>query len=303
MKTGKACGLDDICGEFLKHADSLVVSFLTNLFHRLYDASHFPLDWCKSVIIPLLKKVGNKNQDNYRGISLLRVVSKVFTAILNKRLYTWAEHEQKISKEQAGFRKGYSTAEHIFTLISMITKKLNSKRGGKVYVAFVDYKKAFDTVNREALWDVLQKLKKSSKMIRILKAMYNSVKSCVRWGANLSPFFECPQGVKQGCLLSPLIFSLLLSEVAEYVRKNGKHGIQLLPSLEEIFLLLFADDIVLVSSTPSGLQNQINNLEKASNSLGQIVNLDKTKVMIFRKGGHIAAREKCFFLMEMKWRS
>ena len=132
-------------------------------------------------------------------------------------------------------------------------------------------------------------------MISILKAMYNSVKSCVRWGANLSQFFECPQGVKQGCLLSPLIFSLLISEEAEYVRKNGKHGIQLLPSLEEIFLLLFSDDIVLVSSTPSGLQNQINNLEKASNSLGLTVNLDKTKVMIFRKGGHIGAGEKCFF--------
>ena len=155
--------------------------------------------------------------------------------------------EKKISKEQAGFRKGYSTVDHIFTLTSVITKKLNSKRGGKVYVAFVDYKKAFDTVNREALWDVLQKLKTSSKMIRILKAMYNSVKSCVRWGANLSQFFECPQRVKQGCLLSPLIFSLLISEVAEYVRKNGKHGIQLLPSLEEIFLLLFADDIVFES--------------------------------------------------------
>ena len=256
LKTGKACGLDDICGEFLKHADSLVVPFLTNLFNRLYDASHFPVDWCKSVIIPLLKKGDDKNPDNYRGISLLSVVSKVFTAILNKRLYTWAEHEKKISKEQAGFRKGYSTVDHIFTLTSMITKKLNSKRGGKVYVAFVDYKKAFDTVNREALWDVLQKLKTSSKIIRILKAMYNSVKSCVRWGANLSQFFECPQGVKQGCLLSPLIFSLLISEVAEYVRKNGKHGIQLLSSLEEIFLLLFADDIVLVSSTPSGLQTR-----------------------------------------------
>ena len=176
----------------------------------------------------------------------------------------------------------------------MITKKLNSKRGGKVYVAFVDYKKAFDTVNREALWDVLQKLQTSSKMIMILKAMYNSVKSSVRRGANLSQFFECPQRVKQGCLLSPLIFSLLISEVAEYVRKNGKHGIQLLPSREEIFLLLFADDIVLVSSTPSGLQNQINNLEKASNSLGLTVNLDKTKVMIFRKGGHIGAGEKFF---------
>ena len=98
--------------------------------------------------------------------------------------------------------------------------------------------------------------------------------------------------MKQGCLLSPLIFSLLISEVAEYVPKYGKHGIQLLLNLEEIFLLLFAGDTVLVSSTPSGLQNQINNLEKASNPLGLPVNLDKTNVMIFRKGGHISAGEK-----------
>ena len=80
--------------------------------------------------------------------------------------------------------------------------------------------------------------------------------------------------------------------------KMAKHGIQLLPSLEEIFLLLFADNIVLVSSTPSGLQNQINNLEKASNSLGLIVNLDKTKVMIY----DILVQGKSGFLMGMKWR-
>ena len=170
------------------------------------------------------KKGDDKNPDNYRGMSLLSVVSKVFTAILNNLLYTWAKHEQKISKEQAGFRKGYSTVDHMFTLTSMISKKLNCKRGGKVYVAFVDYKKAFDTVNREALWDVLQKLQTSSKMIMVLKAMYNSVKLCVRWGANLPQVFECPQWVKQGCLLSPLIFSLLISEVAEYVRKKWKAG-------------------------------------------------------------------------------
>ena len=100
--------------------------------------------------------------------------------------------------------------------------------------------------------------------------------------------------MKQGCLLSPLIFSLLISEVADFVRRSGKHDIQLLPGHDEIFSLLFADDIILVSSTPSGLQNQINSLEKASKSLGLTVNLDKTKVMLFRKGGHIAAGEKWF---------
>ena len=106
--------------------------------------------------------------------------------------------------------------------------------------------------------------------------MYSSVQACVRWGASLSEFFECSLGVKQGCLFSPLIFSLLISEVADFVRENGKHGIQLIPVFEQIFLLLFADDVVLVSSALGGLQNQINNLEKASESLGLSVNLDKS---------------------------
>ena len=98
----------------------------------------------------------------------------------------------------------------------------------------------------------------------------------VRWGASLSEFFACSLGVKQGCLLSQMI-----SEVSDCVLEHGKRGIQLAPGLEEIVLLLFADDIVLVSSTPAGLQNQINNLEKCSKFVSLAVNLDKTKVMVF----------------------
>ena len=93
---------------------------------------------------------------------------------------------------------------------------------------------------------------------------------------------------------------VLISEVANFIRKNEKHGIQLIPGQDEIFLLLFTDDIVLLSSTPTGLQNQINSLEKVSSSLGLVVNLEKKpkktpKVMVFRKGGHIAATEKWFY--------
>ena len=78
---------------------------------------------------------------------------------MNKRLYTWAEKEEKIGKEQAGFRKGYSTIDHIFILVTMVKKKLNNKQGGKVCVDFIDYMKAFDTVDREKLW----KHRKNSK--------------------------------------------------------------------------------------------------------------------------------------------
>ena len=114
-------------------------------------------------------------------------------------------------------------------------------------------------------------------MINIIKGMYDSVKCCVRWGSDLSEFFDCPSGVKQGCLMSPLIFSLLISDVADAVNCNGKHGFQFLPGLREIFLLLFADDIVLFSLTPGGLQNQLDNLARASDRLGLRVNLEKNK--------------------------
>ena len=87
-------------------------------------------------------------------------------------------------------------------------RKLNNKRGGKVYVAFIDYKKAFERIGREKLWETLQKLKTSSRMVNMLKSMYSSAQACVRWGASISEFLGCSLGMKQGCLCSPLIFFL-----------------------------------------------------------------------------------------------
>ena len=88
----------------------------------------------------------------------------------------------------------------------MVKKKLNNKQGGKVCVDFIDYMKAFDTVDREKLWETLQKLKTSSKMVNTLKSMHSSVQACVRWGSSISEFFDCSLAVKQGCLFRPLIF-------------------------------------------------------------------------------------------------
>ena len=294
LKPGKSPGLDQVLGEFLKAAEIQIVPFLTKLFNRIYDSGQYPESWTKSVIVPLLKKGDASNPENYRGISLLSIISKLFTYILNQRLYNWAEAEGKISAEQAGFRKDYSTVDHIFTLMSMIKKCLYGHKRSKFYVAFVDYQKAFDTVDRDKLCTVLERLQTSTKMINIIKGMYNSVKSCVRWGSDLSEYFDCPSGVKQGCLMSPLIFSLLITEVANAVNLNGKHGFQFLPGLRELFLLLFADDIVLFSLTPGGLQNQLDNLSRASDGLGLTVNLEKTKIMVFRKGGYLSRREKWF---------
>jgi hypothetical protein len=119
LKPGKAAGIGDIPAEFFKVADNIISPFLTKFFNCLFDRGVFPEDWTKAVIVPLFKKGDPNIVDNYRGISLLCIMSKIFTSILNSRLYTWAEYEKKICEEQAGFRKGYSTIDHLFTYFSI----------------------------------------------------------------------------------------------------------------------------------------------------------------------------------------
>ena len=292
LKSGKAAGLDQISPELLKLAEPGVLSYLSSLFNRIYATSYFPMEWAKAIVVPLLKKGDEKNCDNYRGISLLSVVSKIFTSILNKRLYKWAEENGKISEEQAGFRKSFSTTDHIFTLHTIVNSCLFGNRRSKLYVAFIDYRKAFDTIRRETLWQILKKQRVPTKILGVLMNMYKGVKLIVRFGDKLSKEINCPLGVRQGCLLSPLLFSLLITEVAKKVAAGGRAGYQLIPGAREIFSLLFADDIVLIAQTPAGLQNQINNLKAASEDIGLEVNLDKTKVMVFRKGGYLGQAEK-----------
>jgi hypothetical protein len=123
------------------------------------------------IIVPIHKKGDVDNSDNYRGVALTSVVSKVYTNILNKRLTNWAKSQDVIMEEQAGFRAGYSTMDHIFTLFSVVQKYLYKNK--KLFVAFVDFKKAFDSVNRNCLWTVLRKVGVNGKMYCALKAVYS----------------------------------------------------------------------------------------------------------------------------------
>ena len=113
---------------------------------------------------------------------------------------------KKIIESQAGFRHGYSTADHIFTL-SAIVKKCLSKKGGKLYVAF-------DSVHRVSLFGSLVRAGLSGTFLNALKAMYKSVVSCVRVNNLNTEFFTCPFGLKQGCILSPGLFSMFINEIA-----------------------------------------------------------------------------------------
>ena len=227
-------------------------------------------------------------------------MSKCFTCILNQRLRSWLDTENKLVENQAGFRKGYSTTDHIFTLHAIVQNCL-SKKGRKLYVAFIDFKKAFNSVNHSKLLDILQQEGISGKFFNILKSMYNSLQSCVRVDRNYSDFFSCRKGVRQGCVLSPTLFSIFINQLASHISESGRHGVQLLPGLMELFILLFADDITLISTTPAGLQHQLNCLSFCCDNLKLEVNIDKTKIMVFRKGGYLSKSENWVF-RDLNWK-
>ena len=159
----------------------------------------------------------------------------------------------------------------------------------------MDFRKCYDTINRNILWSVLMKSGIQGKMIRALRSIYSSVQSCVLCNGGLSEYFQCLQGLKQGCILSPELFSLLINDLASEILLKARHGVSLGISEIDLFLLLFADDLTLLATTVVGLQNQLNVLSKAAARLGLTINIDKSKVVVFRKGGFLGRRERWVF--------
>ena len=124
LKSSKSPGPDLILVEMIKCTKYLILPFWHKFFNHIFDSGIYPSFWTQSIIVPIHKKGDTKIPDNYRGISLTCILGKVFTSILNKRLTMWANIRDVIPETQAGFRKGYSTADHIFTLYAIIQKYL-----------------------------------------------------------------------------------------------------------------------------------------------------------------------------------
>ena len=121
--------------------------------------------------------------------------------------------------------------------------------------------------------------------------MYGFFKACVRINDEYTDYFNCPVGLKEECLLSPMIFSIFITDLAEHIQNSSSRGIQLLPDLVEVFLLLFVDRIALISETIGGLQKQLDILLHFCKDYKMIVNIINTKVMVFRRGGIISSKK------------
>ena len=266
------------------------------MFNEIYDKGELPPNWCENIICPIYKSGPQKDPANFCGISLINSISKVFTGILTTRLQKWAEENSVLDESQAGFRKQYSTTYNIFSLHAIIQKYLCRPRG-RFYCIFVDFRRAFDSIPHDKIWDSLKRkgINENGKFLKIFRSMYNQLKSCVKVNNSLTQFFECTIETRQGCINYPIIFSLFINDLVEYLRSETDSGIFISNDIEDLLALMFADDVSCFSDTVTRLQRLINLIEKFCNAVGMKLNLEKTKIMVFRNGGIVKQNERWFF--------
>lgn len=286
-KPNKAPGEDRIPYEFFTNATDEFLLQLTNVYNKIYAEASIDEEFQKTVIFPIHKKGSLDDAANYRGISFMNCVAKIFMGILTERLGKWIEENNILVEHQAGFRKSYSTADNIYNLASIVHITLAEKK--KVYAFFVDFRAAFDKISRHLLIFKLRQMGISFKFVNMVEAVYRNTKSAVWTGEELSDYFNTESGVKQGCLLSPLLFSLYINDLNDSL--DGGLTIEGI----NIKVLLYADDIVLLADHPVKLQRMISKLENYCKSWNLVVNTSKSKIMVFRNGGRLSQRDRWVF--------
>ena len=177
-----------VLNEYLIESSDILSSHLCDMFNHILDFGIFPEKWAEGIIVALYKKGNVHDINNYRGITLLSCLAKRFTSILNRRISSFCKENHTISDAQFELRKGQSTADALFVLTNIVQKFSNENK--RLYCAFIDLKKCFDTIYRNGLWFKMHKYNIRGKILQIFRSMYDKVKSCVRSCGKYSDFFE-----------------------------------------------------------------------------------------------------------------
>ena len=258
-----------------------------HLFYVNFNSGIYPEAWVKGCVVPIFKKGNMEDPNNFRGITIISCLGKLFTSVLNARILDWDKEHCIITDAQFGFKPGFGTTDAIFVLQSLINRTLKNRK--RLYCCFIDYKKAFDLIDRSKLWTKLVKHGIDGKMLQIIKSLYKNIKICIKHDGNLSNYFSSNSGLLQGEIMSPIFYSLYVNDFEMSFVKDGCQSIDI--HLINLFLLMYADDTVLIAESPEALQNMLYTLNDYCTEWNLTVNVQKTKIMVFRNGGNLRENE------------
>ena len=277
MKNRKAPGTDNIPIEIFKYGGLILQFRLLHILNMCWRSKQIPKEWETAKVISIFKK-GQRNEcRNYRGISLLNVMYKIYARIITSRLKVITETH--ISEEQNGFRKGRACIDNVFTIKQIIEKRREFNL--ETHMAFIDLQKAFDKVNRLELWNILNNKGYPSHIIKVIRSLYKDTKMVIEIDGEITEELKTNQGLKQGCSLSPILFNIYLDEILKEWKQKVHKGINLGRS-RTLNVLMFADDIVLIFDTEDRLQKAVYELNKICKEYNMIISENKTKIMAFQ---------------------
>jgi len=275
MACGKAAGIDGITTEALQALDEFGIRKLTELCNKMYKHASIPQDLRTSIFIVIPKKPRALDCSDFRTISLMCHTLKLLLTVILKRISE--KINRNVSEEQAGFRKNSGTREGIFNIKIIIEKYL--EMGKDIFACFIDYSKAFDTVNHEKLIDCLKTIDIDDKDVALIGNLYWLQDTKIRIDDNMSESLEIKRGVRQGCVLSPALFNMY----TEYIFKHIEELTGVKIGGRNINNLRYADDTVLLAESEDDLQKIVNIVNEESKKFGLLMNAKKTKTMVFSK--------------------
>ena len=289
LKNYKSPGVDDISNEQLKYGASGMIDYLVALFEKVWSSESIPEDWSKGIIITVPKKGDASHCSNNRGITLRSTASKLFQIIILQRLQDGLE--DLLRENQCGFRKNRSCIDQIYSLRCIIHNCIDYNI--PLYINFVDFKAAFDSINRDFIWRAFDHYGLPKKYTSVFQAFFSSTISAVRHMHNgqLSDWFSVKSGTGQGDIQGPPIFNFCinlaahLAESSKVCTKGAVLQKAITPTQEDIVVLDtdYADDMAVMDNSKEGLQESTDLLCKYSAYAGLKVNAEKTKCMAVSK--------------------
>ena len=281
MKHNKAPGPDGIPAECYRGPlEGSLATAIAAVFNAILSSGRYPDAWRTALLVPLLKnwRLDPMQPTHYRPISLQVTLAKIFAAVLERRLADFLETVKGICPSQFGFIRGRQGADAVFILSTLIQKAKADRKD--LYVAFIDFSKAYDSVDRASMQAKLLLEGVRGRVYTVLQSMYEHMRSVVSQGGSVSRSFEHSIGLRQGCVLSPLLFALFIADLPVFLARNGCEGIKLQD--QNLNSLWYADDGALLAASPPSLQQTLDSLAQYCDRWRLRVNTAKTKVMACR---------------------